>query len=94
MPEPTRPGGPTPKTVSARPRDTSREAWAEQLEAFRRMGPEGRVRAALELSEEIRTIQIEGILARNPDWTRADAVRHLVVILHGIDLPTRPPVGR
>lgn len=94
MPVPSHPEGPRPKTVSARPRDTSEEAWAVQLGAFRRMGPEGRVRAALELSESVRTIQMEGILSRNPEWSEREAIRHLVATLHGIELPADPPGRR
>ena len=58
--------------------------------AFRNLGPEGRVRAALELSEAVRTVQLEGILSRNPEWSEREAVRHLVRTLHGIDLPREP----
>jgi hypothetical protein len=73
-----------------RPRDTSSEAWDRQRAAFRRMGPEGRVRAAVELSKAVRAIQLEGILSRNPGWSERDAVRHLVATLHGVELPRDP----
>jgi hypothetical protein len=73
-----------------RPLDTSREAWDRQMMAFRNLGPEGRVRAALELSEAVRTVQLEGILSRNPEWSEREAVRHLVATLHGIELPREP----
>ena len=72
---------------SVRPRDTHPDAWARQLAALERLGPEGRVRIAAELSESVRSIQLEGIQARNPGWSRGDAVRHLVKTLYGVTLP-------
>jgi len=51
------------------------------------MGPEGRLQAAIDLSESIRSIQIDGLLARNPGWDKADAVRYLVRKQFGIELP-------
>jgi len=41
----------------------------------------------MDLSEAIRTIQLDGIQARHPEWSRADAVRHLVEARHAIRLP-------
>jgi hypothetical protein len=73
-----------------RPRDTSPEAWERQMRAFEKLGPEGRVRVALELSEAVRTIQLEGIRSRNPGWSEEEAVRHLVATLHGVELPRKP----
>ncbi|MGH7555209.1 MAG: hypothetical protein ACREMQ_19575 [Longimicrobiales bacterium] len=50
--------------MATRPRDTSPDAWAQQQAALARLGAEGRVRMAIELSESVRSIQLEGILAR------------------------------
>jgi hypothetical protein len=61
-----------------RARDTSAAAWDAQRAALARMGPESRVRVAMDLSESVREIQIEGILARNPEWRRKDAIDWLV----------------
>lgn len=72
-----------------RPRDTSPEVWALQREIVSNMEPEARVRMAIELSEAVRQIQIEGLLARNPDWTPRDAVRHIVREQFGVELPER-----
>ena len=69
-----------------RPMDTAPEAWRRQVAALERLGPEGRVRAAIELSEAVRAIQLEGIRARHPGWSRREAVRHLVERLHGVRL--------
>lgn len=73
-----------------RPFDTTPEAWAAQRQALARMDPEARVRVALDLSDSVRAIQIEGLCARNPAWTECDAVRHVVASQVGVDLPERP----
>ncbi len=78
------------RVMSIRPRDTTPEAWSEQLAALERLGPEGRVRVALDLSEAVRSIELAGILARNPGWETADAVRHLVSSRYGVRLPAAP----
>ena len=43
-------------------------ADAIQLEVFRRLGPEGRVQAAAEMSDESREIAAEGVRRRHPDY--------------------------
>jgi hypothetical protein len=75
--------------MAARPQDTSPEAWSRRLAALARLGEEGRVQVAIELSEAVRSIQLAGILARNPGWRASDAVRHLVKTQFGIELPRR-----
>jgi len=74
-------------TGSSIPRDTSPEAWEVQQAALERLGGSGRVAVALDLSEAIQTIQLDGIQARHPDWSRAEAVRHLIQDRHGVSLP-------
>jgi hypothetical protein len=71
----------------ARPDDTSEDAWRLHREVVSQMSQEARVRAALDLSESVRAIQIEGLLARNPGWSRVDAVRHLVLKQMNVELP-------
>jgi hypothetical protein len=63
---------------SNRANDTSAAAWNAQQAALARMGPESRMRIAIDLSESVREIQIEGMLARNPEWSRRDAIDWLV----------------
>jgi hypothetical protein len=65
-------------TRSNRANDTSAAAWNAQRAAVARMGPESRIRVAIDLSESVREIQIKGILARNPEWSRRDAIDWLV----------------
>ncbi len=63
--------------------DTSTSAAAAQRAVFERMGPEGRLEAAIEMSEEMRAGLEAGIRARNPDFGEA-AVRHeLLRLLYG-----------
>jgi hypothetical protein len=57
-----------------RARDTSAASWKAQRDALIRMDPESRVRVAIDLSESVREIQIKGILARHPEWSRSDAI--------------------
>jgi hypothetical protein len=64
--------------MSTKPIDTTAEGWAIQRNALEQLGGEGRVRTAIELSEAVREMQLQGILARNASWTRSDAVRWLL----------------
>jgi len=70
-----------------RPTDASPPAWQAQLEALARMDPQSRVRAAIDLSEAVRELQIQGALARHPSWRRSDAVDWLVARLTGQPSP-------
>lgn len=64
--------------MSPRPRDTSESSWATQRAVLAAMDPSSRVQIAVDLSESVREIQIQGLLARNPGWARADAVNWLI----------------
>jgi hypothetical protein len=48
--------------------DTSREAASAQLDAYRRMTPEARLRVGLELTEMARRVLIAGIRKRHPEY--------------------------
>ena len=48
--------------------DTSKDAEKVQLEILIRMGPEGRLRAGIELSRMSRQLLAEGIRMRHPDY--------------------------
>lgn len=71
------------------PDDTSVASWHTQLGILARMDPESRVRAAIELSDAVRELQIQGILVRNPDWSRRHAIELLTLRLVGgeVDRP-------
>ena len=51
------------------PRDTSEEAYHVQIEALRRLGPEGRLKLGFELSGNLHRIVEDGIRSRHPDYT-------------------------
>jgi len=48
--------------------DTSQEAAAAQIEAYRRMTTEARLRVGLELTEMARQLLAAGIRKRHPDY--------------------------
>jgi hypothetical protein len=75
--------------MATKPLDTTTEAWEIQRQAIARMSPEDRVRTAIELSEAVRELQLQGILARNPRWSRSDAVKWLLE-LQGHRIPDHP----
>ncbi len=50
-------------------RDTSEAAGRQQLEAYRRMSSEARLRAAMELTRMSRQLLASGIRARHPEYT-------------------------
>jgi hypothetical protein len=58
-------------------RDTDAAAHAAQVAATRRLGPDGRVRIAVEMSEATRRIAIEGLLRRRPELSASEAMRIL-----------------
>jgi hypothetical protein len=63
---------------STRPLDTSLEAERVQIESFRRMTPERRLRAAAELTQLVRKSLAEGVRMRHPEYK--DEQVHLAVI--------------
>ena len=64
-------------------RDTSDAAARVQREVFRRMGPAGRLRAAVEMSEFLRTEVESGIRARHPDWDDRDVRGEMLRLFYG-----------
>ncbi len=54
--------------------DTAPEAWAVQLDIWRRMGPAKRVEVAMVMSEELIEVTRLGIRGRHPEYDD-DAVR-------------------
>ena len=66
--------------------DTSVEASAVQLEAYRRMSPEARLRVGLELTEISRQLLVAGIRRRHPDYDDADVRLAFLRLWLGPDL--------
>ena len=63
-------------------RDTSIDAMAAQVAAYRAMGPARRVELAVAMSEEAREISRAGIRARHPEYSQTEvecALRRLVL---------------
>lgn len=79
-----------PEPVAAT--DTTDEAAAVQREVWRKLGPEGRIRVAFEMSEELRQITLAEIRRRNPDWSESDAVAELIWRMHEIDIRAPRPM--
>jgi hypothetical protein len=61
-----------------RPLDTSSDAEKVQIEIFRRMAPEKRLQSAALLSESCRTLIVEGIRKRHPNYNE-EQVRLAVI---------------
>ena len=57
--------------------DTTPEAAANQEAGYRRMGADGRLRAALELSDLVRAFAEAGTRQRRPDLTGEEVTRQL-----------------
>jgi hypothetical protein len=66
-----------------RSNDTSPVAAALHEEAQRRIGPAGRLKIALELSDLTHTLATAGIRRRNPEYSLEEARRELARLLYG-----------
>jgi hypothetical protein len=64
--------------MSNRPLDTSDASWGARRDVVAQLDPSFRVRIAIDLSESVRELQIQGLLARHPAWCREDAVHWLI----------------
>ncbi|MGH7437728.1 MAG: hypothetical protein ACRENE_18780 [Polyangiaceae bacterium] len=73
------------------PTDTEAHAREAQLKAARRLGPAGRVRLAVEMSEDARRISFEGERRRHPELTAAEARLAVLRRLWGVHLAARVP---
>lgn len=76
------------------PSDTHDAAHQAQLAAWQRLGPDGRIRLAVQMSEDARRISLDGIRRRHPDLTEGEARFELACLLYGEDLATRAWPGR
>jgi hypothetical protein len=70
-------------------RDTSPAAAKVQREMIHRLGIEGRVRMAIEMSEDARQISLDGIERRNPELTDDQALHSLLCMIYVEDLATK-----
>jgi hypothetical protein len=74
--------------------DTSPDADAVQLEAYRRMGGPGRAQVMFRLSEMARRTTEAGIRRRHPEYDDGQVMLALARLLHGDDLVRRVWPGR
>jgi len=54
---------------NCRSRDTGPAEHEAQLEVLRRLGPEGRLRLAMQMSDDARDVTSAGIAARHPGYS-------------------------
>ena len=64
--------------------DTSEAATTLQIEALRRMGPERRLQAAIDLCRSSRELLLEGVRKRHPEYN----VRQAELAVIRLTLPT------
>jgi hypothetical protein len=74
--------------------DTSPDADAVQLEAYRRMGGAGRAQVMFRLNEMARRTAEAGIRRRHPEYDDAQVMLALARLLHGDELVRRAWPGR
>lgn len=69
--------------------DTSPDAYAVQIEAYRRMGGLQRAQIAFRLSDFMRRTAMAGIRRRHPDYDDRRVLLALARLLHGDNLVRR-----
>ena len=72
--------------LTAVPADTSPEAAWVQIEAFRRMQPQKRLRMVLQLGDSLRAIVASGVRSRHPDFTAEQVKLEVIRLTLGDDL--------
>jgi hypothetical protein len=65
------------------PYDTSQAAAAFHEEALRRLGPSGRFKIALELSDLSHALAVAAIRRRHPEYNDDQACQELAHVLYG-----------
>lgn len=70
--------------MALEPMDTSVTAHNLQEEAHIRLGPEGRLRVAFDLSEAVRALRLAGIRASYPGASEAELIRRFILETHGL----------
>jgi hypothetical protein len=64
-------------------RDTDAAAASLHEDSYRELGPFGRLKIALELSDLTHALATTGIKRRHPQWTDEEARRRLAEVLYG-----------
>ena len=68
--------------MALEPMDTSVTAQNLQEQAHIRLGPEGRLLIALDLSEAVRVLRLAGLRSSQPDVSEAELVRRFILETH------------
>jgi len=68
------------------PLDTLAESRRTQEASHSALGPEGRLRAALEMSEAVRQIRFAGLRAQHPDASGPELTRKFIAEAHRVSL--------
>ena len=63
--------------------DTSPKAAAVQLQLYRAAGPARRVQIAVELSDVVRELALEGIHRRHPEYSEREVAQAFLAMLYG-----------
>jgi hypothetical protein len=70
--------------------DTSAEARRVQDDFYSRLGGAGRLKLALQMSDEVREITLSRLRRDHPQLPQSEIIRKLVRLCYGIDLPREP----
>jgi hypothetical protein len=76
--------------MNSEPLDTSPSALSVQSQAHIRLGPEGRLRLALELSEAVRDLRLAGLRSVAPGASEAELARMFIAETHGFQPGSSP----
>jgi hypothetical protein len=68
------------------PRDTTLDAHKKQVEILRKLSPERKALLAMELTDNIRQIAVEGIRTRHPEFNEKQVMRELLRLIIGDEL--------
>lgn len=68
------------------PRDTTLEAYRVQIQALRRLGPEGRLRMMLNFCDFIHDIARSGIRQRHPEYSEEQVKMAFIRLLYGEEI--------
>ena len=63
--------------------DTDAASASLHQASYRELGPSGRLKIALELSDLTHALAVAGIKRRHPEWSDEDAYRRLAEVLYG-----------
>lgn len=68
------------------PNDTSKQAARAQVEAWRSMGGEDRLRQAMALSDAVRRVSASGVRRRHPNYSEHQVHLAVIRLVLGLEL--------